>query len=125
MLPIAANSGTVGQVRSRVCGEADAERAAAVLEAAQASPLYAYVVVSLTTGIRTEEARALQWDHVVAWVDDTTGWQPVTEVGFDHEHAHLTVNAAMTWCSITLDTLADPAAQWRQAPHPGEPLDAN
>ena len=27
LLPIAANSGTVGQVQSRVCGEADAEGA--------------------------------------------------------------------------------------------------
>jgi integrase len=62
-----------------------ADQAAAVLEKAQASSLHAYVVVSLMTGIRTEEARALQWDHVVAWVDDTAGWRPVTEAGFDHE----------------------------------------
>ena len=34
-------------------------------------------------GLRTEEARALRWDHVVAWVDGQ--WQPVTEAGFDHE----------------------------------------
>jgi integrase len=26
--------------------------------------LYAYVVLSLLVGIRTEEARALRWDHV-------------------------------------------------------------
>jgi integrase len=62
-----------------------AEQAAAVLKAAKASSLYAYVVVSLMTGIRTEEARALQWDHVVAWTDNTTDWRPVTEVGFDRE----------------------------------------
>jgi integrase len=37
------------------------------------------------TGIRTEEARSLHWDHVVAWVDEATGWQPVTKVGFDHQ----------------------------------------
>jgi integrase len=36
----------------------------ALLDAAGASPLNAYVVLSLTTGIRTEEARVLRWDHI-------------------------------------------------------------
>jgi len=39
--------------------------AAALLAAAKDHPrLGAYVILSLTTGIRTEEARALRWDHV-------------------------------------------------------------
>jgi integrase len=38
--------------------------AQAVLVAAQASALYAYVVLSLLIGARTEELRALRWDHV-------------------------------------------------------------
>ncbi|HYZ37303.1 MAG TPA: hypothetical protein VE673_11385 [Pseudonocardiaceae bacterium] len=42
------------------------EQATALLEHAKASRLHAYVVVSLLTGIRTEEARALRWSHVVA-----------------------------------------------------------
>ena len=41
-----------------------AEQAAAVLKAAEGSRLSAYVVLCLMTGIRTEEARALRWDHV-------------------------------------------------------------
>ena len=41
-----------------------AEQAAAVLRAAEGSRLGAYVVLCLMTGIRTEEARALRWDHV-------------------------------------------------------------
>ena len=40
------------------------EQAASLLAAADASPLGAYVVLCLLTGIRTEEARALTWDHV-------------------------------------------------------------
>jgi integrase len=40
------------------------EQVTALLEAARKSRLHAYVVVSLTTGVRTEEARALRWDHV-------------------------------------------------------------
>jgi site-specific recombinase XerD len=39
-------------------------QAVAVLAAATASRLHAYIVVSLLTGIRTEEARALTWDRV-------------------------------------------------------------
>jgi integrase len=42
-----------------------AAEAAALLVAARDHPrLGAYVILSLTTGIRTEEARALRWDHV-------------------------------------------------------------
>ncbi|WP_030454029.1 site-specific integrase [Herbidospora cretacea] len=59
-------------------------QATAVLEAAESSGLHAYIVLSLMTGVRTEEARALQWDHVVAWVPGE-GWQSVTKVGFDHQ----------------------------------------
>lgn len=40
------------------------EQAKAVLAAARGSRLYAYVVLSLLIGIRTEEARPLTWDHV-------------------------------------------------------------
>lgn len=40
------------------------KQAEAVLTAAVDSPLYAYVVVSLLTGGRTEEMRPLTWDHV-------------------------------------------------------------
>ncbi len=40
------------------------DQAKAVLKAAEDSPLYAYIVISLLTGARTEELRALTWDHV-------------------------------------------------------------
>jgi integrase len=39
-------------------------QAEAILIAAEGSRLYAYIVVSLLTGARTEELRALIWDHV-------------------------------------------------------------
>jgi integrase len=61
------------------------EQATAMLEEAKASRLHAYVVVSLLTGIRTEEARALRWSHVVAWTEKEVQWRPVIETGFDHE----------------------------------------
>ncbi|MFD4005117.1 abortive infection family protein [Streptomyces rubiginosohelvolus] len=35
--------------------------------------------------------------------------------GLGVRHARLTVNAAVTWCELILDTLSDPAAPWRKA----------
>jgi len=40
------------------------DQALAVLKAAEDDRLRAYFVLSLLTGVRTEEARALRWDHV-------------------------------------------------------------
>lgn len=34
-------------------------------------------------------------------------------VGLRSRHAHLAVNASMTWCQLMLDSLADPEAPWR------------
>jgi integrase len=59
------------------------EQAKALLAVAERTRWHAYVALSLLVGIRTEEARALRWDHVVTWVDDVIGWQPVTTAGFD------------------------------------------
>ena len=52
-----------------------AAEAVALLAAAKDHPrLGAYVILSLTTGIRTEEARALWWDHVD--LDGDSGARP-------------------------------------------------
>jgi integrase len=63
------------------------------MDVAQGTRLEAHITLSLLTGLRTEEARALRWDHVVTWVDDQ--WQPVTEAGFDHEEL-----AVFVWRSV-------------------------
>jgi hypothetical protein len=36
-------------------------------------------------------------------------------VGLRDRHAHLAVNAALTWCQLMLDTLADPKAPWKSS----------
>lgn len=59
------------------------EQAKTLLTVAERTRWHAYVALSMLVGIRTEEARALRWDHVVTWVDDVTGWQPVATAGFD------------------------------------------
>ena len=74
------------------------DQATSVLEEAKARPLYAYVALSLLTGVRTEEARALRWSHVVAWVDKAGEWQPVAKAGFDHSKF-----AVYVWRSVRTD----------------------
>jgi integrase len=59
------------------------DQAKALLATAETTRWHAYVALSLLVGIRTEEARALRWDHVVTWAGDATGWQPVNMAEFD------------------------------------------
>jgi integrase len=40
------------------------DQANALLEAAEKSWLHAFIVLCLLTGVRSEEARALTWEHV-------------------------------------------------------------
>jgi integrase len=54
-----------------------ARQAAAVLKAAEGSRLGAYLVLCLMTGIRTEEARALRWDHVDLDAASIAVWRSV------------------------------------------------
>jgi integrase len=75
------------------------EQAKALLAASERTRLHAYVVLSLLVGIRTEEARALRWDHVVTWVDDSVGWQPVSSAGFDPSQAGEDRFAIYVWRS--------------------------
>jgi integrase len=72
-----------GQRAGRPSKSLTLEQAVALMTAAQGTRLEAYIVVSLLSGVRTEEARALRWDHVVAWVSGQ--WVPVLDAGFDHE----------------------------------------
>ncbi len=61
------------------------DQAVAVLDAAAGTTLYAYIVMSLLIGARTEELRALRWDHVVTYDEDAGKWRPVTVVGWEYE----------------------------------------
>jgi len=58
-----------------------AEQAAALLKAAGSARLGAYVVLCLLTGIRTEEARALRWDHVDLDAGTVAVWRSVRHGG--------------------------------------------
>jgi integrase len=71
-----------GQRDGRPSKSLTLDQAIALMDASKGTRLEAYVIVSLLTGLRTEEVRALRWDHVVAWVGGQ--WCPVAEAGFDH-----------------------------------------
>ena len=53
------------------------EQAAALLEAAEDSRLHAYIVLCLLTGVRSEEARALTWEHVDLEAGTISVWRSV------------------------------------------------
>jgi integrase len=57
------------------------EQAAALLAAAEESRLHAYIVVCLLTGVRSEEARALTWDHVDLEAGTVSVWRSVRAHG--------------------------------------------
>ncbi len=61
-------------------------QAQAVLTAADtATPrMHAYIVLSLLTGMRTEEVRGLMWPYVVAYVAERQAWVPVAEARWQH-----------------------------------------
>jgi integrase len=74
-------------------------QAKALLTAAERTRWHAYIALSLLVGIRTEEPRALRWDHVMTWVDHATEWQPVTTAGFDAVRAEDDRYAVYVWHS--------------------------
>jgi abortive infection Abi-like protein len=62
-------------------------------------------VMTVTTGLAELRNRGYGTGHGASGV----------RVGLRARHAHLAVNAAITWCQLMLDTLADPEAPWRKA----------
>ena len=57
------------------------EQAKKLLEVAKGTRLEAYVTLSLLTGIRTEEARALNWEHVDLEAGTVAVWRSVRHGG--------------------------------------------
>ena len=57
------------------------DQAQALLEAAEESRLHAFLVLCLLTGVRSEEARALTWDHVDLDAGTISVWRSVRAHG--------------------------------------------
>jgi integrase len=79
------------------------EQAVALITTAQDYALYAYVVLSLLVGLRTEEARALRWDHV--HLDADSGLPPRVDV-WRSVRAHGDVKTSKSRRSLALPTMA-------------------
>jgi integrase len=77
-----------GGTRGRPSRTLNLGEAAALLEAARRYRLHAYVVLSLTTGIRSEEARALRWDHLDLDTGTVSVWRSVRAHGDVKTGAH-------------------------------------
>jgi integrase len=72
-------------------------QAQAVLAATEKASvrMRAYIVLSLLTGMRTEEVRGLPWSYVVTYVADERAWVPVARAGWQH-----TEFAVYVWRSV-------------------------
>ena len=73
-----------GQQGGRPSKSLTLEQAVALMAAAEGTRLEAYIVLSLLSGLRTEEARALRVGSRRGLGFDGQ-WVPVSEAGFDHE----------------------------------------
>jgi integrase len=70
-----------GKGKGRPSSSLTPEQATALLAAAEGTRLEAYLTLSLLTGIRTEEARALRWDHVDLDAGTVDVWRSVRASG--------------------------------------------
>jgi integrase len=57
------------------------DQSSALLEAAESSRLHAFIVLCLLTGVRSEEARALAWEHVDLEAGTISVWRSVRAHG--------------------------------------------
>jgi integrase len=64
------------------------DQASALLTAAEGTRMHAYIALCLATGIRTEEARALRWEHVSFGDPDTMPPVPASAAVWRSVRAH-------------------------------------
>ena len=64
------------------------DQASALLTAAEGTRMHAYIALCLATGIRTEEARALRWEHITFGDPDTTPPVPASAAVWRSIRAH-------------------------------------
>ena len=79
------------------------EQAVVLIQAARPYGVYAYVVLSLLVGLRTEEARALRWDHV--HLDADSGLPSRVDV-WRSVRAHGDVKTSKSRLSLALPAMA-------------------
>jgi integrase len=96
------------------------EQAAALLEAAEDSRLHAFIVLCLLTGVRSEEARALTWDHVDLEAGTVSVWRSVRAHGDTNTGSDPRGSRRLQFRFILApQRLADPLARQREPARTG------
>ena len=90
------------------------DQASALLAAAVGTRMHAYIALCLATGIRTEEARALRWEHVSFGDPDATPPIPASAAVWRSVRAHGDTKTEKSRRTLALPHLAIDALQAHQ-----------
>ena len=90
------------------------DQASALLAAAQGTRMHAYIALCLATGIRTEEARALRWEHVSFGDPDTDPPIPSSAAVWRSVRAHGDTKTEKSRRTLALPHMATVALRLHQ-----------
>jgi integrase len=90
------------------------DQASALLAAAVGTRMHAYITLCLATGIRTEEARALRWEHVSFGDPDATPPIPASAAVWRSVRAHGDTKTERSRRTLALPHMAIDALQTHQ-----------
>jgi integrase len=90
------------------------DQASALLAAAAGTRMHAYITLCLATGIRTEEARALRWEHVSFGNPDATPPAPASAAVWRSVRAHGDTKTERSRRTLALPHMAIDALQAHQ-----------
>jgi integrase len=100
------------------------EQAAALLAAAEGTRMHAYIALCLATGIRTEEARALRWEHVDFGDPDARPPAPASAAVWRSVRAHGDTKTEKSRRTLALPEMAAGALRAHKKRQAGERLAA-
>jgi len=100
------------------------EQAAAVLAGAEGTRMHAYIALCLATGIRTEEARALRWEHVDFGDPDARPPMPASAAVWRSVRAHGDTKTEKSRRTLGLPEMAVDALRAHKKRQAGERLAA-
>jgi integrase len=100
------------------------EQASALLAAAERTRMHAYIAVCLGTGIRTEEARALRWEHIESGDPAATPPVPASAAVWRSVRAHGDTKTDKSRRTLSLPQLAAEALRVHKERQAGERLAA-
>ncbi len=90
------------------------DQASALLAAAAGTRMHAYIALCLATGIRTEEARALRWEHLSFGDPDATPPIPASAAVWRSVRAHGDTKTEKSRRTLALPHMATDALQTHQ-----------